>query len=299
MHSFRNFLLSHPLINPYGFTYDRFLRNITFWCRTYPDVIIIGNNKSASNTVFYNLIKHPQILGVSRRENRFFDANFWRGKNWYKSHFPTIFKKVFLSKQIRKNIIILDSSPTCYIHPYAATRMKKLLPKVKIVIIFRNPIDHAYSLYYHRVRMKSERLTFEESIKEDKERAEETHKKWLSNSVKEHTWKDLRIPYLSDSLYIDHIEKWFSQFNKNDIFIIDMNELAIRPKEILNNLCGFLEISSYRFENYEVKNVAKDHPRKGPYPPMNKETREMLVNYFREPNNKLEKFLNMKFDWDK
>ncbi len=298
MQFLRNFLLDHPLINPYGFTWKRFFGNITFWCRTLPDVIIIGNNKSASNTIFYNLIKHPQILGVSRRENRFFDANYWRGTSWYRSYFPTIFKKYFLKRKNKSNILILDSSPTCYLHPHAAKRIKKLLPKVKLIILFRNPVDHAYSLYYHRIRMKSEKLTFEEAIKEDKQRAEETNKKWLNNEVKEHTWKDLRISYLSDGFYFEHINKWYSLFDKINIHCINMNDISKEPIKILNNLCDFLEISPYHFNDYEIKNVAKDHPRKGAYPPMNPETREKLIEFYKESNEKLEKFLNKKLNWN-
>ena len=96
---FRNFILERPLINPYGFTFDRMIRTLTSRSRLLPDAIIVGNNKSASNTIFYNLIEHPQIKGSSRRENRFFDANYWRGTNWYRSYFPTKSEKIRFEKK--------------------------------------------------------------------------------------------------------------------------------------------------------------------------------------------------------
>ena len=76
---FRNFILECPLINPYGFTFDRMIRTLTSRSRLLPDAIIVGNNKSASNTIFYNLIEHPQIKGSSRRENMIYT-------NWYLSN---------------------------------------------------------------------------------------------------------------------------------------------------------------------------------------------------------------------
>lgn len=294
----RDFLLNHPYLNPYGFSIDRFLRTITYWCRALPDAIIVGNNKSASNTVFFNLIKHPQITGSSRRENRFFDANYWRGIHWYRTLFPTKIEKYYFMRRKKSNMLILDSSPTCYLHPYAAQRIKELLPNVKLIILFRDPVDHAYSLYYHRVRMGSEKLSFEEAIAQDKERFEETEKKWVNDEVREHNWKDLRISYLSDGIYYNHIKRWFSLFDEKNIHCINVNDLAENPIEVLNNICKFLKLSSYHFNDFESKNIAKYHPKKGPYPPMKSETRDKLIEFYKKHNKNLEEFLGVKFNWN-
>ena len=294
---FRNFILERPLINPYGFTFDRMIRTLTSRSRLLPDAIIVGNNKSASNTIFYNLIEHPQIKGSSRRENRFFDANYWRGTNWYRSYFPTKSEKIRFEKKNSK-LIILDSSPTAYLHTYAAKRIKKLLPDSKLIILFRNPTDHAYSLYHHRVRMKVESETFENCILHDQERFNETEKKWQNDEVREHTWKDLRLSYVSDGIYFNHIEKWFSLFPKENIHCINVDDLAKDPIYVLNEICNFLDLHEYSFKNYVKKNVNKEDSRKETYKPMNPETRKKLIEFYKPHNAKLELFLNKKFYWD-
>jgi hypothetical protein len=310
---FRNFILDTPFLNPYGFNIDRMIRNLTAWSRLLPDVSIVGNNKSASNTIFYNLLEHPQIKGSSRRENRFFDANYWRGTNWYRSYFPTKSSKIKFEKNNSK-MIILDSSPTAYLHPFAAQRIKKLLPNAKLIILFRNPADHAYSLYQHKVRMKVEKETFETCILQDQERFEETEKKWRNDEVREYSWKDLRLSYVSDGIYFNHIEKWFSLFPKENIHCIDVDELAKQPIVVLNKICTFLHLPTYTFENYTEKNVNKEDPRKKTslpyrtskknifwykrYKPMNSATRKKLIEFYKPHNKKLESFLNMKFNWD-
>ena len=294
---FRNFILEHPFLNPYGFTLDRMIRNLTSRSRLLPDAIIVGNNKSASNTVFYNLIEHPQIKGSSRRENRFFDANYWRGTNWYRSYFPTKSTKAKFEKKNSK-LIILDSSPTAYLHPYAAERLQKLLPNSKLIILFRNPTDHAYSLYHHRVRMRVENDTFENCILHDQERFEETERKWKNDLVREHTWKDLRLSYLSDGIYFNHIEKWFSLFPLKNIHCINVDDLAKEPIFVLNKICNFLNLPEFSFKNYVKKNVNKEDSRKETYKPMNQDTRKQLIEFYKPHNAKLESFLNMKFNWD-
>ena len=294
---FRLFLLEHPFLNPYGFTVNRLVRNLTCWSRLLPDAIIVGNNKSASNTIFFNLIEHPQINGSSRRENRFFDANYWRGVNWYRSYFPTKVSKIRFEKTNSK-ILVLDSSPTAYLHPYAAQRVKKLLPNAKLIILFRNPVDHAYSLYHHRVRMKVENNTFEDCILQDQERFEETEKKWLNDEVREYNWKDLRLSYVSDGIYFNHIEKWFSLFTKENIHCINVDDLAKEPIVVLNKICTFLNLPTYHFENYKKENVNKEDPREETYPPINPDTRKKLVEFYKPHNQKLERFLNTNFHWD-
>ena len=294
---FRNFILEYPFLNPYGFTFDRMIRNLTCRSRLLPDAIIVGNNKSASNTVFFNLIEHPQIQGSSRRENRFFDANYWRGTNWYRSYFPTKSAKTRFEKK-NSELIILDCSPTAYLHPYAAKRVKKLLPNSKIIILFRNPTDHAYSLYHHRVRMKVEPETFENCILHDQERFDETEKKWKNNEVREYSWKDLRLSYVSDGIYFNHIEKWFSLFPKENIHCINVDDLAKDPIYVLNKICRFLDLPEYLFNNYVKKNVNKEDSRKETYKPMKPETRKKLIEFYKPHNAKLESFLNKKFHWD-
>lgn len=294
---FRNFILNYPFLNPYGFSLDRMIRNLTRHSRLLPDAIIVGNNKSASNTVFYNLIEHPQIKGSSRRENRFFDANYWRGVNWYRSYFPTKSSKKKFEKNNSK-MIILDSSPTAYLHPFAAQRVKKLLPNAKLIILFRNPVEHAYSLWFHRFRTKVESETFENCILHDQERFEETEKKWRNDEVREHTWKNLRLSYVSDGLYFNHIEKWFSLFPKENFHCVNIDDLAKEPIVVLNKICTFLNLPEYHFDNYTKKNVNKEDKRKPTYPPMNPETRKKLVEFYKPHNEKLESFLNMKFNWE-
>jgi hypothetical protein len=293
----RDFILEKPFLNPYRFNLDRICRNLTSYSRLLPNTIIVGNNKSASNTIYFNLLDHPQIVGASRRENRFFDVNYWRGINWYKSHFP----KKSIEKEFEKSnskLIILDSSPTAYLHPFAASRVKKLLPSAKLIILFRNPTDHAYSLWHHRVRTNVESETFEDCILNDQERFEETEKKWRNDEVREHTWKDLRLSYVSDGIYFNHIKKWYSLFPKENIHCINVDDLSKEPIIVLNKICNFLDIPEHHFKNYVKKNVNKEDPRQKTSKPINPDTRKKLVEFYKPYNEKLESFLEMKFNWD-
>ena len=66
--SFRLFLLEHPSLNPYSFTTDRFIRNITRNYRLLPDFLIIGYHKCGTTSLYNYLIQHPNIAQAGRKE---------------------------------------------------------------------------------------------------------------------------------------------------------------------------------------------------------------------------------------
>ena len=146
--------------------------------------------------------------------------------------------------------------------------------------------------------MKVEPETFENCILHDQERFDETEKKWKNNEVREYSWKDLRLSYVSDGIYFNHIEKWFSLFPKENIHCINVDDLAKAPISVLNKICRFLDLPEYAFNNYVKKNVNKEDSRKETYKPMKPETRKKLIEFYKPHNAKLESFLNKKFNWD-
>ena len=77
----KNWLLNHPWLNPYGFTKQRFYRNITSPIRILPDFLIAGFNKSGTNSLFEYMGQHPNIKNESRREIHYFTLSYWRGLN--------------------------------------------------------------------------------------------------------------------------------------------------------------------------------------------------------------------------
>jgi len=58
------------------------------------------------------------------------------------------------------------------IHPYAAKRIAQTLPRVKIIILLRNPVDRSYSHYNWPVKLKDETLSIEEAIWKEQNRVD-------------------------------------------------------------------------------------------------------------------------------
>ncbi len=146
------------------------LRNITSRLRVVPDFPIVGAMKSGTSSLYLYTTQHPHVLPALKVEVHYFDINFNRGNKWYRSHFPTIFYK-FISRLIKRHKMITgEASPYYLFFPHSAQRIYTTFPNLKIIIILRNPVDRAYSHYFHSTRGGFESLSFEEAVKKESER---------------------------------------------------------------------------------------------------------------------------------
>ena len=74
--------------------------------------------------------------------------------------------------------------------------------------------------------------------------------------------------------------------------IIKSEEFAENTQDVMKDLFQFLDLPEYKISNIEKKNVTK-------YPPMKKETREKLEEFFRSHNKELYNMLGKDFGWEK
>ena len=127
----RSWLIEHPELNPYKFTWDRFYRKITNRFRMLPDFLIIGGAKSGTTSLFAHLVEHPNIIPGSMKEMSFFQYLSNNKTPFYRSHFPIK----------RKNLITCEATSTYFVHPLIPARVHKLLPLVKLIVVFSTLIS--------------------------------------------------------------------------------------------------------------------------------------------------------------
>lgn len=287
----KNWLLNHPWLNPYGFTIQRFYGNITSPIRILPNFLIAGFNRSGTHSLFEYMGQHPNINNASRREIHYFTLSFWRGLNWYKSYFPTIIYKKFVEIKTNQKNLTGEATPHYIFHPLAVQRIKKLLPKIKIIIVLRNPIDNAYSHYQHYKRGGIEKDSFEHAVKTDRKRYEIITNLYNLDLVKEHTLRNVKMPYISYATYVNHIKKLLEIFPRKQILFIKNEDLNEKPQDVLKKIFQFLKLEEFSVKDLIKRNVGK-------YEKIKPETRKELLKYFEPYNKQLEKLLDMKFDWE-
>ena len=265
--------------------YQRFFKRgvagITASNRVLPNFIIAGTVRSGTTSLYYNICEHPSVLPADYDEIGFFDSNYHLGINWYRSMFPTQ-KHMNEIKEKTGNSITGEDTPFYFWKKEAAERILKDLTNTKIIIIFRNPVDRAYSNYKLGVRFDSENLTFENAIEEEIEFLEK-------NTFRESI--ERKRSYLTKGLYYNQIKIWFDIFPRKQIHILSTEEMQKDPQKSLSKIYKFLDISEYTIKNPQKRKFVK-------YEKMNDETRKKLLEFYKPHNEKFFQVIEKKFDWE-
>ncbi len=227
------------------------------------------------------MISHPQIISAKNKEVHFFDNFFNKGLDWYIEQFP-----IFSSTSDEK-LITGEASPYYIFHPLAAKRIFKIFPKVKLIVLLRDPVERAYSHYNHEVRIGCESQTFENAIKKENERLYGQTEKILSG---EYSFNHQNFSYLTRGIYVDQLREYFDLFPKENFVILSSEEFYQSPQSTLNQVFDFLELGNFKLNEFSKFNF-------GDNPPMRQETRKYLAEYFKPHNERLYKFLKKSFNW--
>ena len=266
-------------------SYHRFVKRglsgITASSRVLPDFIISGTVRSGTTSLYYNICEHPSVLPADYDEIGFFDSNYHLGINWYRSMFPTE-KEMERVKKEPNFAITGEDTPFYFWKKEAAERILKDIPNSKIIIIFRNPVDRAYSNYQLGIRKKTETLSFEDAIDEE------------MNFLEKHSFResvDRRRSYLSKGFYENQIKIWFNVFPREKIHILSTEDMQKNPEKTLLKIFQFLVIP-----NYTLKNPQKQ--KSSEYKKMDEKTRKILLDFYKPHNEKFFQIIQERFDWN-
>tara|TARA_B100000686_G_scaffold335061_1_gene403183 strand:+ start:157 stop:882 length:726 start_codon:yes stop_codon:yes gene_type:complete len=240
-----------------------------------PDFLIIGAQKCGTTSLWNYLLKHPNILPNydNRKEIQYFDQKMKKGINWYKAHFPTKRAIEQKKKEIGCGKVLVGEATTHYIfHPRVARAVKEVMPKVKIVVLLRDPISRAYSHYHHEVREKREKLPFEIAVEQESIRLKGSYEMILKNP---YYFNQIRHDhsYLERGKYFDQLTRWYDCFPSNQILVLKSEDLFQKPMNFCKKVLEFLELPFYEKIEFEKINY-------GAYKKMNPSINKRLKEIF-------------------
>jgi hypothetical protein len=275
-----------------------FYRNATSSMRVLPDFLILGVQKGGTTSLYNYLIEHPNIIRARRKEAHFFDQHFEKGISWYRGNFPTFMSKYYIEK-IRKQVFITgEGSPEYLFYPHIAKKVGNLLPKAKLIVLLRNPVDRAYSQYRHNIRWGHETLSFEDALALEEERTKEG-KERAAKEENYHNFSYQRAAYIARGIYVDQVHRWLSIFPREQLLVLRSEDFFKEPGEMYKKTLSFLNVPVFEPKSlqagYKQYNKSKDSdaPRK-----MDSAIRKRLIAYFEPYNTRLYELLGMDLGWD-
>jgi Sulfotransferase domain len=259
--------------------------------RLLPDFIIIGAAKAGTTSLYGWLSGHPYVAPASTKEVHFFDYNFFRGKDWYRAHFPLESSRAEFEREHGRPFLTGEASPSYISHYWAPQRIARMLPSVKLIVLLRNPVDRAYSQFSMSQREGEEELdSFEEALAKEDERLDGERARCMADS-RYNSWPIGCWSYLMRSRYAEQLERWLPLFPREQFLFLDSEALARRPEQTLQGVYDFLGLPGD-----ESRELPFLHT--GSYDPLPADVRERVSAYFRPHNERLYELLGIDFGWN-
>lgn len=218
-----------------------------------PDFFIVGAAKAGTTSLFKYLSQHPSIFIPPMKEYHFF-ADYPPPSS---KRVATLRDYLRLFADQPPEVAAGEASTSYLPSVFAAPRMFQLFPKAKILAILRDPMERAYSNYWHNRKHARETLSFEQALEAEDRRIEEG---WPFD-----------FHYVRTGLYHDQVARFLEAFGRERVRILLMEDLRSDPSALCRSLFAFLDVDP------EVQvDADRVHNRSGP--PRN-ETLSRFLNY--------------------
>lgn len=209
-----------------------------------PNFFLLGAAKSGTTTLFEILRGHSQVYLSFEKEPMFFsrDEYFNRGMDWYVQTFFTGGADLPIRGEASPHYL--------YWAEKVAPRISESLSKqpLKMVAIFRNPIDRAYSWYWNMLAESREDLPFLQAVIREEQRLQGN-------------WDELRgagsmqYGYVLGGRYATQVKAFLRFFQREQFLFLLYDDLLRDQSAIAKELIDFLGID----ESYAPKTI-KSNP---------------------------------------
>lgn len=179
------------------------------------NLICLGAQKSGTTTLYTILDHHPEFTFAKIKEVQYFatdpfDADPHRYHAFYKGR--------------ARHRWIADFTPRYLAHPLAAQRIAAYNPQAHLIILFRNPVDRAYSHYQMKIRNGNEHRPFAEVI--------ETDMMVLRNGLDVVSGQSV----VGRGLYAAQLKRYEALFPSNQIHLLRFEDLVSNQEATVNAL---------------------------------------------------------------
>lgn len=265
-------------------------RVMTARIRLLPDFLIIGAQRCGTTSLQRYLIQHPCVAPSFRKEVHFFDRNLKKGATWYRAHFPSVPYKYFVTYVLRRRFLTGEASAAYLFYPHAPRKIFETVPRVRLIVLLRNPVDRAYSHYQHEVSLKYESLSFDEAIEQEQERLCGEREKMLADQNYD-SYNYRHYSYLSRGAYAEQLSNWIKLFSTDQMLILRSEDFFAEPARVFHQVLRFLELPACELAEYKQYNARE-------YSSMNAATRRRLIDYFEPHNRRLRELVGQNFPWN-
>ena len=178
--------------------------------RPLPTFFLAGCQKTASTWLYCCFQEHPDILVPPTDAVQYFTMNYHRGLDWYRRHFNAY----------QGEVEVCDPTPSYIRDLQAARRIADFNPDARLIFSLRNPVERAFSHYWHEKKKHKIAFEFEEV---------------LDNFDLYHNW-------IASGFYAELLKPFYDHFPAEQIKVVLYDDLKSDARAFLRSILEFLEV---------------------------------------------------------
>ncbi|MEM6613627.1 MAG: sulfotransferase [Cyanobacteria bacterium P01_C01_bin.72] len=205
---------------------------------TLPNFLIIGAAKSGTTALHKYLQQHPQIYMTPNKETNFFafegqEINFQGIGDEALKEFSITNLSSYEAEfsGASQELGIGEACPSYLYYPQAASRIKKYIPNVRLVVMLRNPIERAYANFLHTIRDNREPHTSFALALQDEATRIANNWEWF--------WH-----YIQVGFYGKQLQHYYKIFASDQIKVYLYEDLKANAIATLQDIFRFIEVDS-------------------------------------------------------
>jgi hypothetical protein len=212
-----------------------------------PTFLVIGAMRSGTTTLYYSLLKHPQVFLANIKETNFFtfhdgypDLPLTEDASLNLAAISVTTRAAYeqLFRVADSALAVGEVSPSYLYSRGAATRIRSVLPAVQLVALLRDPVDRAYSAYLRRAGAVDDPEAFVRAATGEQLSLERGERLPL-------------YPLIQGGLYAHHLGPYLKEFPRNQLWVRLFEDFWSDEK-------GMLELQRHlRIEHFELSSSAQ------------------------------------------
>lgn len=207
------------------------------------DFFIAGAPKCATSSLAHYLSQHPHVCFSTPKEPGYFAFNLPESRL---AETEKEYSKCFSCSKKHKQL--KGEGSTIYL--YSSEAFRKIIehnPEAKIILMLRNPIDLAFSLF-----LQVKHNGYEEET--------EFHNAWNFYHERKKGTTGKSVTLYKDVVSLgSQVKALFSIVPRNQIFIGFLEDFKPNPAHTYKEILSFLNLSDDNREEYEIINSSGDH----------------------------------------
>ncbi|MEI9404183.1 sulfotransferase domain-containing protein [Mesorhizobium argentiipisi] len=203
--------------------------------------VVAGVQKAGTSALFSYLARHPSLLSPRQKEIHFFDDE--GHIDWTKPNYDLLHQFFPSDKEDR---IAFEATPISMFWPNALDRIAAYNPEMRLILIFRDPIERAWSHWRMEVSRGADNVPFAYAIRAGRARLHglcRSHPSWRTYS------------YVERGFYWRQIRNLFRIFGRQNVLLLRSNDLRRDPAAVLDSIAAFLQVEPFPHGEEVIEHV--------------------------------------------